>query len=224
MFESIKLSDIPNQKCGVLRSPSSTRPTLWLIEENGLRAVVKDFSLNGFLYRNIIGRFLIWREGKAYRRLEGLKGVPTLYRTIDGLALVMQEISGKDLEALERKTRLSDSFFRDLRALVEGVHKHGLAHCDLKRAPNILLGHDGKPYIVDWSASIAKRAFNFYPLNLIYQRFIQDDLNAIVKAKIKYCPDSISPEEKRQYTRRSKTENLIRAIRNKARHILQRIA
>jgi len=224
MFESIKLSDIPKQQCGVLRRPSSTRPTLWLIEENGLRAVVKDFSSNGFLYRNFIGRFLIWREGKAYRRLEGLKGVPTLYRTIDGLALVMQEISGKDLEVLERKTKLSDSFFSDLQALVEGVHKRGLAHCDLKRAPNILLGHDGKPYIVDWSASIAKREFNFYPLNLIYNRFIQDDLNAIVKVKIKYCPEGISPDEKRQYSRRSKTENLIRSIRNKARHILQRIA
>ena len=224
MFESLKLADLPKRQCRVLRKPSSTRPTLWVMEENGLRAVVKDYSPNGFFYRNIIGRFLVWREAKAYGRLRGLKGVPTLYRVIGGLALVVEEIPGKSIERLEKEKRLSGNFFKELRTLVEEVHKRGLAHCDLKRAPNILLGDDHKPYIVDWSAAILEREFRWFPLNHIYRRFLRDDLNGIIKVQLRHCPESISPAEKRRYYHRSKPERLIRAIRDRLRDLLQRIA
>ena len=224
IFESLKLSELPLRRCSVLRKPSSTRPTLWVVEDNGVRAVVKDFSANRFLYRNTTGRFLIWRESKAYNRLRGLKGVPTLYRVIDGLALVIEEIPGESLEGLEKKKKLSREFFEELRELVERIHKRGLAHCDLKRAPNILLGHDDKPYIVDWSASISKREFRFFPLNLIYERFLLDDFNAIIKTKLRHWPDRVTTEEKRRYYHRSRVERLVRAIRDKLRELLQKIA
>jgi serine/threonine protein kinase len=224
MFDSLKLDDLPRRQCGVLRNPSSTRPTLWVVEEGDVRAIVKDYSLNRFLYRNIIGRFLIWRESKAYRRLRDLEGTATFYRVIDGLALVIEEVSGRNMEELEKDERLPVDFFKELRALAGRIHSRGLAHCDLKRAPNILLGSDGKPYVVDWSASISQREFRFFLLNRIYQRFILDDLNAIIKLQLKHVPDSIDPEEKRRYDHRSTPEKLIRAIRDRGRDLLQRIA
>ena len=224
MFESLKISDLPHQNLGVLRKPSSTRPTLWVVEKNGRRAVVKDYSSNRFLYRNTIGRFLLWREHKAYRRLKGLKGIPTCYRVIHGLALVIEEISGRNIEGLEDEGGLSEEFFNQLQEVVEKVHSRGIAHCDLKRAPNILLGQDDRPYLVDWSASISEREFRFFPLNLIYQRFLQDDLNAITKMKLRLCPQSVSPEEARRYFHRSRTEEMIRSVRDKFRNWLQRIA
>src|SRR4030042_4613860 len=104
MFESLKLSDLPERQCGVLRKPSNTRPLLRVIEENGKRAVVKDFSINGFIYRNVAGRFLVWREKKAYKKLEGIKGVPAFYGSIDGLALIMEEIAGKSIKAVHKTT------------------------------------------------------------------------------------------------------------------------
>ena len=224
MFESLKLSDIPKRQCGILRKPSGTSPAIWIIEENGVKAVIKDFSLNGFIFRNTIGRLLIWRENKAYSRLKGLEGVPALYRTISGLALVIEAIPGKSVESLEVVAGLSEKFFRDLRVLVEKVHRLGQAHCDLKRAPNIILGDDGKPYIVDWAASISKREFRFFPLSIIYKMFLQDDLNAIIKIRLKHCPEKVSPQEKERYTRRSKTEIIIRAIKDKGKDFLKKIA
>ena len=224
MFESLKISDLPHQNLGVIRKPSSTRPTLWVVEQNGRRAVVKDYSSNRFLYRNLIGRFLLWRERKAYRRLKGLKGIPICYRVIDGLALVIEEIPGRNIEGLENEGGLSEEFFNQLQEVVKKVHNRGMAHCDLKRAPNILLGHDDKPYLVDWSASISEREFRFFPFNLIYQRFLQDDLNAITKLKLRHCPQSVSPEEARRYFHRSRTEEMIRSLRDKLRNWLQRIA
>jgi len=224
MFESLTLSNLAQRQRVVLREPSRTRPTLRGVEENGIRAVVKDYSRNRFLYRNTIGRFLIWRERKAYRRLKGLRGVPTFYRAIDGLALVISEIPGKSLEGLENEKRLSETFFEELRGLLEKVHGRGLAHCDLKRAPNILLGHDGKPYIVDWSAAICEREFRFFPLNRIYQRFLQDDLNGITKILLRHYPDTVSAEQRRRYQERSESEKLIRSVRDLLRDLLQKVA
>lgn len=224
MFEALKLSNLSRESHLTLRSPSSTRPAIWVVEENGEEAVVKDYSVNSFFYRNVIGRFLIWRENKAYRRLRGLEGVPACYRVINGLALVTEKIPGRNLEGLEKEARLSADFFVDLKSLVARFHRRGLAHCDLKRAPNILLGDDGKPYILDWSAAISEREFRFFPANRIYKRFLLDDYNAVIKVQLRHCPGQISPEEKCRYERRSKGEILLRTLRDRLRELLQRIA
>jgi len=224
MFDSLKLADLPEKNHAILRKSSSTRPTLWVVEENGIRAVVKDFSSNGFLFRNIAGRFLVWRERKAYRRLKGVKGIPALYRVLDGLALVMEEIPGKNLESIEEGKRLPDGFFDEMEALVRRFHKKGIAHCDLKRAPNTLLGRNGSPHIIDWGASISEREFRFFPINLIYRRFLLDDYMAVTKLKLRHCPDKISPEELARYRYRSGAERLIRFVRDRLRKLLQKIA
>jgi len=223
-FHRLKLSELPVSGIEVIREASSTRPSVWVLEQSGLRVVVKDFRHNRFMFRNIIGRFLTWREKKAYRRLRGLAGVPTLYQEIGGLALVFEEIQGRNLENLEKETRLPEEFFKKLRDLVTEVHERGLAHCDLKRAPNVLLGKDGGPYILDWSSAISEREFRFFPLNLIYRRFILDDYNAVTKLQLTHCPEKISPQEKERYQNRSRPENLVRSIRDKGRTLLKRIS
>ena len=223
MFDSLKLSDLSKKQCSVLRKESSTRPVIWLVEENGVRAVIKDFSTKKFLFRNIIGRFLVWREGKAYKRLKGMKGVPTLYRIIDGLALVIEEIPGRTLENLEKEMKLPEDFFDALKDLVNSFHKRGLAHCDLKRAANTMLGHDGLPYIIDWGASISKKEFRLSPLNLIYRRFLLDDYLAIIKLKLRHIPESVTQTERDLHYQRSRAERLLRGIRDRLRETLQKI-
>jgi serine/threonine protein kinase len=225
MFDSIKLSQIPDNHCGILRKPSNTRPSIWIIQENGIRAVIKDFSTTGFLYRNSIGRLLIWRESTAYKRLKGLKGVPSFYGTVNGLALILEEIPGNDLEMIKDKKSLSKDFYQELRNLVESIHQRGLIHGDLKRAPNILLSDNGKPYIVDWASSISKWEFGFFPFNRIYQRLIQADFNAIVKIQLKHCPETISAKEKRRYARITPSEKAFRTLWDKiGKKILKKIA
>jgi tRNA A-37 threonylcarbamoyl transferase component Bud32 len=224
MFDSLKLSDIPEKQCGILRRHSNTRPMICVVEENGVRAVVKDFSTGRFVFRNTIGRFLVWREAKAYKKLRNIKGIPALYRIIDGLALVMEEIPSNNLEGLETERKLPDKFFDDLKCLVDKCHERGLAHCDLKRAPNTLVGHDGLPYVIDWGASISEREFRIFPLNHIYRRFLLDDHMAIIKLKLRHDPEAVTRDERKRYNHRSGAEKFIRAVRDRLREVLQKVA
>ncbi len=206
----------------MLRDATNTRPTIWVLEKDGIRAVVKDFSGNPFLFRNVVGRFLIWREAKAYRKLEGIKGVPEFYGVIQGLALAVQEIKGRSLENLEKEMKLPHRFFDAMDALVSAFHNRGVAHCDLKRAPNTLMGIDGMPYIVDWAASISNNEFRWPPLNLVFKRFMLDDEMAIVKLALRHSPKWVSPEKKARYHYRSPIEKTIRKIRDRLRELLQK--
>jgi serine/threonine protein kinase len=224
MFDDLKLSDLPERQISIVREPTSTRPAIRLISDGGRKAIVKDYSVNKFLYRNVVGRFLIWREAKAYRRLKGLEGIPAPYRIIDGLALLLEAIPGDDLETLQGVKTLDHTFFCALKGLVDGCHGRGVAHCDLKRAPNTILGDDGRPYIVDWSASICASEFWFFPLTHIYERFLRDDYMAIVKLRLRYTPGSVSDLEKEAYYERSWAERAVRKVRDRLRELLQRIA
>ena len=224
MFETLKRADLPHLHSGILRSPSSTRPTIWSIQEDGVKAVVKDFSANKFLFRHTVGRFLIWRESRAYARLHGVRGIPIFFGVLDGLALVVEEVPGRGTEKLGKKTRLPPRFFDAFENLVDCVHHRGLVHCDLKRASNVILGDDGLPYIVDWAASVSEKEFRFPLLRRIYRRFLLDDRMAIIKLKLRHNPEMLRPEEKALYRHRGLGEKTIRAVRNRLRELLQKIA
>ena len=117
---------------------------------------------------------------------------------------------------------LPHTFFESMETLVNAFHRRGLAHCDLKRAPNTLLGTDGMPYVVDWAASVSRKELWFPPFNLVFRRFMVDDEMAIVKLALRHCPDRVSTEKKARYHYRSWGEKCIRAIRDWLRELLQK--
>jgi serine/threonine protein kinase len=224
LFKSLTIKNLTEKQIRVIRQPSNTRPIIRLVEDNGIQGIVKDFSVNGFIYRNIIGRFLLWREGRAYQKLQGIKGIPVFYRKIDGLALVISKVPGKDLGQLSEEEKPDLEFFQRLTKLIQECHRHGIAHCDIKRSSNIIIDDFGNPHIVDWAAAIEVKEFFIYPFKIIYRRFIEDDFKAVTKLKMRYCPEGITHEEKQSYIRRSIVERTIRAVRDVARKCLQKIA
>jgi len=223
MFEFLTLQNLPEIQSQVLRPATNTRPAVYRVTDGGVKAVVKDFSRLGFFYRHTAGRFLVWRESKAYRHLRGIDGTPKLFRVIDGLALVIEEIRGRSLENAYRDITLSASFFNEMEALVNRFHERGIAHCDLKKEANVLLGEDGRPYIIDWGAAIFEREFRFHPLDRIFQRFLKDDLMAVTKLKLAHIPETVSRAEKARYDYRSPAECFIRAARDRLRRLLQKL-
>jgi hypothetical protein len=53
---------------------------------------------------------------------------------------------------------------------------------------------------------------------------MKDDFNAIIKLQLRHCPETLSEEEKRRYFNISRSEKVIRSIRDRLRELLQRIA
>lgn len=248
MFDTLNPSDLNETNAILLRKPTKTRPPIWIVEEGGKKAVVKDFSRQGWLYRNIVGRVLIWRERKAYELLQGVEGIPCLYRTIPGKALIIEAIDGQDLRSFEddlismlkegaeesaiedKRDVLSPVFFTKMKKLVDDIHERGLAHCDLKRTPNIIIGEDGNPYIVDWAAFIARSEARLFPLNILYKRFLQDDYLSITKVKVNNRPDLATEQEHQDYIdykagrEEAGLERTVRELRKKARKLLKKMA
>lgn len=224
MFDLLKLSDLKRLNCRILKEPTNTRPTIWLIEENGVRAIIKDFSTCRVFFRNSFGRFLIWREQKAYKKIGDLKCVPKLFRNVSGLALVIEEIQGMDLRDAKKSLKIDKYFFQELRDNVEMFHKRGMAHCDLKKAGNIVVGKDGHPYIIDWAAAISESEMRIPFMNKIYNRFIIDDHNAVIKHQLHHIPESVPLQVKDQYYSRNLAEKIVRAIRDRLRYFLQAVA
>jgi len=224
MFDYSNIDELVSRRGNYIRKPAGTRPAVWILEEAGRRAVVKEFTSNGPVYRNLIGRFLIWRESKAYRKLKGLDGVPELYGVVGGTAIIIEEIQGRYLENIEKELTLPSSFFLELEKLIEEIHLRGVAHCDLKRAPNILLGSNCRPYIVDWASAISRDEFRLFPLDMIYRRFLIDDRLAVIKLKLRHLPDEVTDEQRKRLEYRSTPEKVIRSIRDFLRSLLQSVS
>jgi len=207
----------------IKRRPVNTRPVVWRAEINGKRIVVKDFRRNGSFFRNTIGRFLVWREARTYKRLSGLKGIPKLYGIVDGLALVMEDVPGKSLGKIKKGCFLPKRFFDLLEELVLKIHEMGIVHCDLKKANNIIIGQDGFPYIIDWGASIHREEFDLPVLRFIYKRFLLDDKLAIIKHKFRYAPYLVTKREKIIYEHQSPFERFVRRARDIILPVFQRL-
>ena len=224
MNEDSVYKSVYSKKLDIVREHSSTRPAVWRFDESGKSYILKDFSRNGFLYRNIIGRFLLWREYRALYALAGINGVPEIIELIKGRAIITEEIKGKSLKNLDLEKKLPESFFNELKNLIDTIHDKGVAHCDLKSFGNIIEGKDGRPYIIDWGAAIQKKEFFMPPLNLIYERFVLDDYMAITKVKLDHIPEKVTEGELLRYHHRSNAEKIIRKVRDWLRSLLQKVA
>ncbi len=206
----------------VLREANSTRPLVWSYEHNQREYVVKDYSFHRGWYRGV-GRFLIYREVKALKRLSPMEGVPNLVLWFSPYRLVTERISGITLEEAERGRKIDLNFFEDLKALIARLHQRGVAHCDLKRAANILVTEEGKPTILDFSSAIFQEEFPFL-LKAIYARFQRDDLAAVVKFKGRLFPEEVSELERATFLKRGKLESLVRRVRDRIRDLIKVMA
>ncbi|MFB0521229.1 MAG: hypothetical protein ACETWD_07360 [Desulfatiglandales bacterium] len=96
------------------------------------------------------------------------------------MALVISKIPGKYLEHLSEKEKPDLEFFQKLTRLAQEGHRHGTAHCDLKRLSNIMIDALGNPYIVDWATAITSEEFSIFPYDN-YKKFMEDDFKAVTK-------------------------------------------
>jgi hypothetical protein len=119
---------------------------------------------NGWPGTRWLGRLLLRRERAALQALTGCPQVPRLLDTPSGApscgfggrdALLRSWCAGEPLWSV---AALPADFFAALRELVLELHARGVCHNDLHKENNILVGEDGRPWLIDFQlASVSRR-------------------------------------------------------------------
>jgi predicted Ser/Thr protein kinase len=159
----------------------------------------------------LIGRHAIRREYEVYRRLFGIAGVPRVFGLIDGSHLVLEAVSGRSLRERQHSLVDRERFFARLIATIDAMHAAGVAHGDLKRKDNVLVGPDERPYVIDFGVAVLRK--DGAPLNRPHFELIkQMDVNAWIKLKYAGRSEPLSAADAARY-RRLWIERLARWIR-----------
>jgi serine/threonine protein kinase len=177
------------------RNAGGTRPDLRVVELDDRLVVVKDFRHSDFLFRVIVGPILIRRECGALAKLLGVRGVPQLIGRVDRYALAMEHVPGISLDKVNTGS-LTPCFYQHLSSVLDDMHARGVAHCDLRSRGNVVLGVDGRPYVVDFAACVfLGRGINPF-FRWLFRQFVIADNNAVLRIKQRLSPELLTEEDK----------------------------
>lgn len=142
-----------------------------------------------------LGRWLGRREAHALRLLAGLPGIPV------GLGEVRH--AGKPLRhavahefipgrPLRRKDHVAAPAFAALEELLTEVHRRGMAYVDLHKRENILVGDDGRLYLLDFQICFYMHRWwpaNSLPVRLVLKLLQRSDRYHLGKHYAHCSPD-----------------------------------
>ena len=151
--------------------------------------IFKDFASRAFFVRHTVGRFLLGREVRALRRLEGLPGIPSQAFRVDALSMAARFVPGRAL-ADTPDGPFATEFLLSLEALLRQVHARGLVHLDTRGGGNLLIGPDGTPGIIDFQAALSTRRMP----RALRGWFEGMDLSGIYKKWQRWQPDTLGKE------------------------------
>lgn len=185
----------------------SNQGTVLHYRGNGLDLVVKTAMGRGLVLK--VRQKTLLREFEAYRRMDGLRGVPECYGLLGGRYLVIEFIRGTPYRQANWTDRAN--WFRDFLEILQSIHQRGVSHGDLKSKSNILVTDDEKPCVIDFGTAFLHRS-GFHPLNNWFFEYGKRlDINAWVKHKYhgRYADAS---EEDRQLLNYGRIEYIVRKI------------
>lgn len=104
-----------------------------------------------------LGPILARREGAFLARLCPFGGVPSPRGPLqDAQGRSLHHAVAHDFvegEPLSPRSALGDDFFPALQQLLAAMHAQGVAYVDLHKMENVLVGRDGRPWLIDFQVS-----------------------------------------------------------------------
>jgi predicted Ser/Thr protein kinase len=128
-------------------------------------------------------RALLRREHAVYARLEGIAGIPRSLGLIDGEYLALEFIAGPSLREHEARIADREQVFAKLLTTLEAMHAAGVAHGDLKRKDNIVIGAGERPYLIDFGIAVRRSRTSSVWNRCVFAPLVQMDMNAWIKLK-----------------------------------------
>jgi hypothetical protein len=99
---------------------------------------------------------------------------------------------------LGRREIVGDIFFDELLALVRALHARHVAYVDLNKRQNILVGDDGRPYLIDFQIALHWPPTGWrrwQPLRWLLAHFQHGDYYHCLKHKRRLRPDLLTADE-----------------------------
>lgn len=157
-------------------------------------------------------RAMLRREYSVYQRLQGIRGIPRCDGLVAGEDLVLEFVPGGSLRELRLDGAARERFFAELLALIRAIHGAGVAHADLKRKDNILVGPDGQPFLIDFGMAVTVDASSGRLRRWLFQQARRTDLNAWFKLKYQRQARTVAAADAAIY-RPTIPERLARVLR-----------
>ena len=142
-----------------------------------------------------LGAALVERECAVLERLRGVERIPRVLARFGRCGFAYGFIPGTPLD---EKPAVGDRFFDELEGMISQVHARGVAYCDMNKRGNILLGEDGRPWLIDFQ--IAMGFDTSVPLLGWFARralavLQREDQYHLLKHKRRFRPDLMTKAE-----------------------------
>ena len=168
--------------------------------------IVKDFA-HGVWWLRWLGALQAARETSAYRKLEGVPGVPRFIGRIDRLAFAIERIDGERLAFLRHTEDSGIRHLAALRAIVDAIHARGVVHNDLRGRENVLLARDGSLAVIDFAAALHLAPGGLLH-RLLFRRLATTDEAALLKWKGILAPSTYTDADRAALARFQRLRSL----------------
>jgi len=142
-----------------------------------------------------LGRLSAARECAALSHAHGIVGVPCLIGRWRDTGLIREFVNGHPLGKGEH---VPDDFHTRLRDIVEQIHRRNMAYVDLEKCENVIVGDDGRPYLIDFQIAWhwpARWGGNLWPMRRLRQWFQSGDRYHLLKLQRRTRPDQLTQDQ-----------------------------
>jgi len=187
----------------LLSRGSKCKPAVWSVKSAQGMVIVKDARGSTWFWRPL-ARYLLFRELRALKRIQGLERVPQFLGRLDECAFSMSRLEGVPLDK-EGFLRSPRAFADALTAIACAIHQRGVFHLDLRQRQNVLVGPDGLPHVVDFGSAVISGKLG---LRLWWRLLAWVDLQAPWKFLARWAADEMTPAEARSLIRAQRWRRL----------------
>lgn len=145
--------------------------------------VYKNWITKNNLLVNLWARWIIKREIKNYKTLQGVIGVPKLIAEFDDSGFFIEYIKGEHPNSNLRADFLEKGI-NSLEAVIERLHEHYFVHLDLRKRANVIFDCRGQAWILDIGQGIDCSKSIFHRFLFRYLKRV--DKSALTKYRKKY--------------------------------------
>lgn len=192
-------ADMERAKVTLLRNGRIANAVVSRVDLDGRSWTVKDFSERPWYVRWVLAPFLLGRELSILSRLRNVDGIAPESFRIDRFAMAVTYMEGSNIDKADRSL-MTPAYLEAFEALLDTMHKRGVVHLDVRGTGNVMIRPDGSPGLIDFQASLYT---GWMPACL--RRLLEDfDRSGALKKWLKYCPDAMGEERRRELERINK--------------------